>query len=91
MCMHAYELHSTIISPGSRILDFTGNLRAQKLNKAQTKRANITGAQHNSQGSACSGVNFVLTFLFYSIFVIIPTFSPYPWRLLAVAAAAVRR
>ena len=29
--------------PGSRVWEFTGNSRAQKLNKAQTKRVNITG------------------------------------------------
>ena len=28
-------VHSMIISPVSRVLDFAGNLRAQKLNKSQ--------------------------------------------------------
>ena len=30
----AYEVHSTIMSPGSWVLDLTGNLCAQKFNKA---------------------------------------------------------
>ena len=33
-----YEVRSTITFPGSRVSDFAGNLRAQKLNKAQIKR-----------------------------------------------------
>ena len=41
-----YEVRSTIISPGSWVSDFSGNSHAPKLNKAQTKRANITGEQH---------------------------------------------
>ena len=32
--------------PGSRILNFAGNSRAQKPNKAQKKQANITGVQY---------------------------------------------
>ena len=35
-----------IISPGSWFSDLAGNLRAQKLNKAQIKRAKITGIQY---------------------------------------------
>ena len=66
-------MRSTIIYPDSRVSDFSGNSRAQKLNKAQTKRANITGVQYFR--GLCSfarinrsGVNFVLSFklsLFY--------------------------
>ena len=37
---------STIISPGSRVSYFAGNLHARKLNKAQTKESNITGLQY---------------------------------------------
>ena len=44
-------MHSTIILLGSMVSDFLGNARAQKLNKAQTKLANIIGAQHNLWGS----------------------------------------
>ena len=58
-----YKVHSTIIFPGSRVSNFAGNLRAQKLNKAQTKRENITGVQYNSWRSTGIGVNFVLSFL----------------------------
>ena len=32
-----YEVHSTIIFSGSWVSDFTGNLRARRLNKANTK------------------------------------------------------
>ena len=42
-----YEVHSMMISPGYRDSDFAGKLRTQKLNKAQTKRADTTGAQNN--------------------------------------------
>ena len=86
-----YEVHSTIIFPGSRVSYFAGNSRTQKLNKAQKNQANITGAQNNSPVPTESGVNFVSSFLFYFIFVLIPTFCPYPWRLTAVAIVAVRR
>ena len=67
-------MHSTIIFPGCRVSDFVGNSFARKLNKAQTKRVNIIGAQHNSRGSIGSGVNFVVSFLFYFLFLLIPTF-----------------
>ena len=52
-----------IIFPGSQVLDFSGNSHTQKINKTQTKRANITGFLHNSQGWTGSGVKFVLSFL----------------------------
>ena len=41
-----YELSSTINFPVSWVLYFTSNLRARKINKAQTKRVNITGVQY---------------------------------------------
>ena len=56
-------MHSTIISVGSPVSNFAGNLRAQKLKKAQTKKANTTGVHYNSWWSIGSGVNFVLSFL----------------------------
>ena len=61
---HLYEVHPTIIFLGSLVSDFVGNLCAQKLNKAHTMRAKISGAQHNLRGSTGSGVNIVLYFLF---------------------------
>ena len=84
-------MHSTIISLGSWVSDFARNSHERKLNKAQTKRANITGAQHNSRVSTGSGVTFLLSFLLYFLFVIIPTFRIYPWRVPAVAAVGVCR
>ena len=42
----AYEVRSAINFPGSRVSDFSGNSRAQKINKAQTKRVNITGVHY---------------------------------------------
>ena len=41
-----YEVRSTINFMGSWISYFAGNLRARKLNKAQTKRVNITGVYY---------------------------------------------
>ena len=38
-----YLVHSTMISPGSWVLYFAGDLCAQKLNKAQTKQVDTTG------------------------------------------------
>ena len=58
-----YEVHSTITFAGYRSSVFAVNLCAQKLKKAQTKRAKITGVKYNSRVSTWSGVNFVLTFL----------------------------
>ena len=42
----AYEVRSTIYFLGYQVSDFAENLRAQKLNKAQAKRVNITGVQY---------------------------------------------
>ena len=83
-------MHSTIISLGFQVSGFAGNSRAQNLNKEQTKRANITGVQNNFRGSTGSGVNFLLSFLLCFISVLITTFSPSPWWLPTVTAAAVR-
>ena len=52
-----------LIFPGSWVSDFARNLCARKLNKEQTKRANITGVHYNWWGSTGSGTNFVLSFL----------------------------
>ena len=38
-----YEVHFTVIFPGSQVLYFAENSGAQKLNKANNKQANITG------------------------------------------------
>ena len=76
-----YKVHSTMIFPGSRVSNFAGNSCAKKLNKARTKRANITGAQNNLRGSTGVGVNFVLSFLFYFLFMKMFTFFPSLWRL----------
>ena len=45
----------------------------------------------NTQGSTGCGINFMLSFLFYFLFVLIPIFCPSLWRLPAIADAAVRR
>ena len=58
-----YEVHSTIIFPGSWVSDFAGNLHAWKLNKAQTKPANITGVQYFSlyqHGVVSSTSSFII-------------------------------
>ena len=49
------------------------------------------GVHHNSWGSTGSVIIFMLSFLFYFLFVIIPAFCPSLWRLPAVAVAAVCR
>ena len=64
---YTYELHSTIIFPGSRISDFSGNSRAQKLNKAQTKRANITGVQFFAVSGILNASIEVASALFYHL------------------------
>ena len=73
-----YEVHSTIIFPGSWVFDFAGNSRARKL-KAKTKQANITGVmlQYNLRGSKWSGVNFVLSFFLLFLCTNSHLFSPY--------------
>ena len=42
----AYTVHSTIISPGSWVSYFTGNLLTQKTNKIHTTQENIIGVQY---------------------------------------------
>ena len=66
-----YEVHSMTILPGSRVSDFAGNSRAQKLDKSHKMQANITGVQYfrGLWYFACinrSGVNFVLYFILSS-------------------------
>ena len=58
-----YEVHSTIIFPGSRVSDFTGNSHAWKLNKEQTKRANRMGVKYfrvYQQGVVSSTSSFII-------------------------------
>ena len=79
---------STIISPVSRVSDFTGKLRAQKLNKAQTKRANITGVQYFCRILSFSIINrssvkFVTSFILSSFYFFkICSSFPFCFRLL---------
>ena len=62
---HIYKVHSTIISSDSWVLDFARNSCALKINKAQTKSANVKDItlKYNSRVSAGIGVNLVLSFL----------------------------
>ena len=53
--------------PGFSGFGFSGNLCAQKIIKAKTKQANITGIQYNSWVSTGNGVNFLLSFLLLSL------------------------
>ena len=58
-----YEVHPRIISLGYRVSDSAGNLRARKLNKAQSKIANITGVQYfitYQQGVVSSNSSFII-------------------------------
>ena len=60
---HTYEVHYKIIFPGSWVSDFTGNLRAQKINKTQTNWANVTCVQYFSayqQGVVSSNSSFII-------------------------------
>ena len=65
-----YEVHSTIISPGSLVSDFTENLCAQKLNKAQTNRAKIMGVQDFSayQKGVVSSTSYFIIYNIYSLY-----------------------
>ena len=85
-----YTRCSIIIYPGSWVSNFAGNLRAQKVNKAQTNRANILGIQCNLRGSTWIGFNFFLTFLLLYICANSHLF-PSPWQLPAVVADVVCR
>ena len=80
-----YKVNSKIISPGYQLSDFAGNLRARKLNKAQTKQANITGVHYFSvyqQGVVSSTSSFIIyhisSFYFPHNFVPNFPFSPPP-------------
>ena len=72
-----YKVNSTIIVPGFGVLGFTGNLHAQKLNKAQKKWAIITGAQYFSAHQQVV-VSSTLYFIIYHISSIYPprNFAP---------------
>ena len=84
-----YEVHSTIIYPGSWFLYFTGKLGRTKTQQG-TDKSSKHNVQYNSWVSTGSGINFVLSFLFYFLFVLITNFFPFQLRMSAVAAAAAR-
>ena len=67
-------MQSTIFSLGYQVMEFSGNLRAWKLNKAQTKQTNIMGV--------ISGINMewcqLFLILFYLLLLFIPTPTPPP-------------
>ena len=83
-----YEVHSTIIFPGSRVSDFSRNSRAQKLNKAQTDKV----SEHNRRAVFSRVLIFHthqqkwrhLCFILYPLFILLPhnlrqlPFSPPP-------------
>ena len=60
---------------GSQFSDFAGNSSVQKLNKAQTKRVNITVIKYNLQVSTGSSVKIVLSFYCF-LYRLTPTFFP---------------
>ena len=62
--------------PGFLGLGFSGKLRAQKINKEQTKQMNLMDAQNNSWDSTWSGVSFVLFFYFTFSLWQFPNFDP---------------
>ena len=75
---YRYEVHSKIIFPFSRVSDFAWNLRAQKLNKSQTKQGNITGAHylcaHHQVVSTSSFIPYPLLILIPHSSLFVPTF-----------------
>ena len=73
-----YDVRSTIIFPGSWVLDFSGNSCAQNPNKAQTKRADIMGIQYFCGLWYWSGVNFVLSVFILSSFYFLLICANYP-------------
>ena len=80
-----YEVRSTIIFPCYRVSGFAGNSRTQKLNKAHTKQANITGVHYFRRLWSFarinkSGINFVLSFIL-SLFYFITICANFPFRL----------
>ena len=56
-----YEVHSTIIYPGSWFLYFTGKLGRTKTQQG-TDKSSKHNVQYNSWVSTGSGINFVLSF-----------------------------
>ena len=74
-----------ITFPGSQILYSAGSVCARKLNKAQTKRANILGVQYFHELSCFAPINrnvinFVLSFILSS-FYFLTIFSNFPFLL----------
>ena len=69
---------------------FHRKLAPKKTQQFTYKGIKHNGIQNNLWGSTESGVNFLLYFFFYFLFVIIPTFCPSPWRLLDATASMVR-
>ena len=84
----AYEVDSTINITGSRFLYLAGNSRAQKLNKAQTKRLNIKGVYYFCRLWYCLRTHqqewYKLHIIIYPLFITLPKnlrqlpFSPLP-------------
>ena len=66
--IHQSEVHSKIIFLGSKFSDFAGNSRTQKLNKEQTKRANITDVHYLR---AYHLVVSTYSFIFYPLFILL--------------------
>ena len=74
---------------GSQFSDFAGNSSVQKLNKAQTKRVNITVIKYNLQVSTGSSVKIVLSF--YCFIQANSYLFPCPWRPQYAITAAIHR
>ena len=66
-----------VISPGYQVSDFSGNSRAQKLNRAKTKQESIAGIQYFSRYQL-GVVSSTLTFIIYHLSSFYPphNFSP---------------
>ena len=76
-----YDLRSTI-NVQVFFSDFTGNLRARKPNKAQTKRANITGVQYfHAYHQVVSTSSFIIYHLSSLYFLTICANLPFCLRL----------
>ena len=79
----SYEVCYTINFPGSRVSDFSGNLRTRKLNKAHKMWANIPGIQYfcGIWSFSCinrSGVKFILYFIL-SLFYFLTICANFPF------------
>ena len=68
-----YDLQSMITVQG--FLGFAGNLRAQKPNKSQTKRAKIMGVKYFC---AYQQVVSILSYILYSLFILLPHYLQQP-------------